>query len=465
MIATHLYETTRELAGQHASIRDAVLAEMSDQELKITYEGLLYDWDLWRRPKQILPPGDYRWCLFACGRGWGKTKTETEILREAAESGEHTYTALVAATSITMKRTLLYGPAGIFTISPPWFRPRLVSADEFLIWPRHPVTGVQMICYLMSGDDPDRIRGSEVSLAILDELTTWNRPDEGFRNIDLTLRHGPNPRGVIGVTPKRTGAGVAFSKDLLFGLRGRDGKRHKREDMVTVHGSTTENVDIAENTVKRWEQTYRGTADELTELEGQLPMEAENALWRQETIDAHRVEFIPSGVHIDRVIVSLDPSRSKTGHRDLCGIITLAKGSDGQVYIFADDSLRADPDTWINRGISVHAFQRADGGIYEANRLGEDNERLIAQRARDAEQRWKPVTARGTKRQRAEPIAAEYKAGRVHHVGFLYELEEEQVGWDPDETKESPNRIDALVHGVKELLLDENSARRPLRVR
>jgi len=465
MIAQPVFDTARELAASHREISQAVLDEMSNQELKLTYEALLYDWEMWRRPKQILPEGDWKWCLYSAGRGFGKTRTLTEILREAAEGGEHTYTSLIAATSVTMKRTLLHGPAGIFTISPPWFRPKLMSVDEMLVWPKHPVTGVQMICYLMSGEDPDRIRGSEVSLAILDELTTWNRPDEGWRNIDLTLRHGPNPRGVIGVTPKRTGAGVHFSKDLLFGPRGLDGKRRLREDLVIVHGSTTENVSLAANTLRRWEQSYRGTADEMTELEGRLPLEAENALWHLETIDTFRVENIPPGVRIDRVIVSLDPSRSKTGARDLCGNITCAKGSDGHVYIFSDDTMRADPDTWINRGIAVYTRQRADYGIYEANRLGEDNVRLIESRARDAEQRWKPITARGTKRQRAEPIAAEYKAGRVHHVGVFPELEEEQTGWDPDETKESPNRIDALVHGVKELLLDASSTQRPLRVR
>lgn len=459
MIAQDVYEAARQLVPLSKDLRNRVLDQMTDAEIKVTYEAIKYDWPLWRREKQRLPKGDWRWCLFACGRGFGKTRTSTEILREAAESGQHSYVSLIGATATTTKRTLLYGPAGIMTISPPWFRPTVFSVEEKLVWPKHSITGVQMVCYLMSGEDPDRIRGSEVSLAVCDELSTWNRPEEGWRNIDLTLRHGPDPRGVICVTPKRTGSGVAFSKDLLYGRRGIDGKRRQREDMVIVSGSSVENVDIAESTRKRWEAAYRGTADEISELHGQLPLEAENALWKQETLDGFRVDGIPPGISIERVITSVDPTRSKTGSGDLCGIITLARGTDGHVYVFADDSLRASPGVWINRAISVAAQHRSDQGIFEQNRLGEDNATLLMTRARELKQSWKPVTARGTKKQRAEPIAALYTAGRVHHAGQLPELEEEQTGWNPDESTESPNRIDALVHGVKHLLLSEEATR------
>jgi phage terminase large subunit-like protein len=319
-----------------------------------------------------------------------------------------------------------------------------------------------MRAVLLSGEEPDRFRGTEVSACLLDELATWASPQECWDNIDLALRHGSNPFGVITTTLKRRGAGRVFSKDLLYGKRGDDGRRRQRDDMIVIQGSTFENVDIAASVRDHWVKRYKGTTDEVTELEGGLPKEADGALWTLETINQFRVENIPSGVTIDRVLVSVDPSRSKTGTGDMCGIVTLARGSDGHAYIFADDTTRGAPDEWILDANATYERQRADGGIYEQNRLGEDNVALLQEHARAMEQSWSPVTARGTKRQRAEPIATLYKAGRVHHVGEHVELEEELVGWDPNESTESPNRIDAMVHGIKELLLSEKATRAPL---
>lgn len=249
-----------------------------------------------------------------------------------------------------------------------------------------------------------------------------------------------------------------------MGKRDKTGKRKQRPDMIVIHGSSMENVDIDDKTRKSWE-IYRGTADELTELEGRLPEEAENALWRRDILDKFRAAVLPPDTTIERLIVSVDPSRSKIGAGDLCGIIVLALGSNGDVYVLADWTLRASPDDWINQATAAVAMNRADQGIYEGNRLGEDNRLLLEQRAREKRQRWIQVTARGTKKQRAEPIAALFKAGRVHIVGTLTELEDELTGWDPNEKSESPNRIDALVHGVKALVLTEGSSRPRLAAR
>lgn len=462
LVAPSVYKATRQLLRLPKALRRDVVREMSEEDRAVASLAIQYDWDLWRRPKQELPENGPRWTLFACGRGWGKTRLAMELLREAAESGEHEHVAVIGATYLTLQRDLIHGPSGILAISPPWFRPVYLFTRSELRWPRHPVTGARMRAILLSGDKADRIRGAEVSLAICDEMATWAQAEEAWMNVDLILRRGPRPRGVITTTLKRKGGGSSFSRDLLFGKRGANGKRKQRPDMVVIQGSTDENVDLDRRVRAEFHARFDGTADAISELGGGLPEEAEGALWTRETIDHFRVDLIPAGVVIERVIVSVDPSRSKVGAGDLCGIITLGLGSDGHAYLYADDSVRAAPDVWVQRAISVAERQRADAVIYEQNRLGEDMVALIRERVRGHHQRWEPVTARGEKRERAEPISALYKAGRVHHVGELTELEEEMCGWDPTEKQTSPDRLDALVHGVKELLLSEQATRGPL---
>lgn len=459
MLYEEIYRKVSELSGMPVWMRGKAIEEMSDGDAALAESVVRFDWPQWRRKKQVLPPGDWRWCLFACGRGWGKTRLATELLREAAESGVHEHMALAGATFLTLQRDLLLGPSGVMAVSPPWFKPEYIFTKSELRYPRHPATGVRTRVILLSGDKPDRIRGAEVSFMVLDELATWNDPQQGWMNADLILRRGHHPRGIITTTLKRKGGGAGFSRDLLYGRKGEDGTRAQRPDMVVVRGSTSENISLDERVRKGFETRFKGTADEVTELQGGLPQEAEGALWSRETINQFRVLLIPQGVGIERVIVTVDPSRSSVGGGDLCGIITMGKGSDGHVYVWRDDTTRGAPDQWISEAVNAVNVQRADQGIYEQNRLGEDNVKLLEERARALGQSWKPVTARGTKEQRGEPIASLYKAGRVHHIGELTELEEEMVGWDPKESKESPNRIDALVHGVKDLLLSEEATR------
>jgi len=462
MILESLYETTRQLLSLSKADLQFVLTEMTEEDKRTAFLALKYDWHLWRRAKQVLPTGDWKWCLLSAGRRFGKTRAAMEILREAAESGEHEHVAIVSPTFLTLHRDLINGPSGILAVSPPWFAPTVFKAGGELRWPKHPVTGVILRAVLLSGDKADRIRGSEFSLAICDELPTWAEGAESFMNLDFALTRGVSPRGIIMMTPKRKGPGSAFSRDLLYGRRGPDGVRHQRDDMIVIHGATEENIDLDPAVFQNLFTRFSKTADAVTELEGGLPQEAEGAMWTLDGIEEFRLKYLPPGVVIDRLITSVDPSRSRVGTGDMCGIITMAKGSDGHVYIFSDDSLRGTPDEWIERAVSTVERQRSDSAIYEQNRLGADLVTLIRERARPYKQSWVPVTARGTKRERAEPVAALYKAGRVHHVGDFPLLEEEMTSWDQFDASPSPDRLDALVHGVRELLLSEKATRQPL---
>jgi len=65
----------------------------------------------------------------------------------------------------------------------------------------------------------------------------------------------------------------------------------------------------------------------------------------------------------------------------------------------------------------------------------------------------KLVHASRGKQIRAEPVAALYEQGRVHHVGGFAELETQMTTWSPPDDRHSPDRVDALVWGLSELML------------
>lgn len=467
VIHQNLYDSARHLATQPYPVVRRVLSELSDTDANVLELALTYDWPSLRRNKQILPTGDWLWCLFSCGRGWGKTTTSMNLLRQFAEDGQDEYVAVIAATHKTLGRDLIDGPSGIMAISPPWFKPTYNERKAELRWPTHPTTHARMRATLMTGEKPDRIRGDEVSKALLDELPTWQNPYDAWMNVELILRRGSNRRGIITCTQKRTGAGSLFSRDLLWGPRGTDNVRHQRTDMVVVQGSTYENDALDIKTRDGFLKRFEGTADEVTELDGGLPTEAEGALWTPEIIEEFRVPSIPIGVTLVRSVVAVDPTRQRVGAGDLAGIIVGALGSDGHAYVYADKTLSASPEIWMDEAVSTYTLWHCDYGIYEQNRLPEDYVTLLRTRANLHSQSWKPVTARKKKVERAEPVASLCRSGKVHHVGVMTELEEEQCGWDPhaNEKQESPNRIDAFVHLIRELLLSEQAQRKPLIVR
>jgi len=130
------------------------------------------------------------------------------------------------------------------------------------------------------------------------------------------------------------------------------------------------------------------------------------------------------------------------------GIIVAGKnGDDG--YILSDDSVQGSPLTWATAAVTAYYKYKADRIIAESNQGGE----MVAQVIGQVDPKV-PVTlvhaSRG-KQTRAEPIAAQYEQGRVHHVGVFKLLEDELCLWLPGDS--SPNRLDALVWALTELML------------
>jgi len=171
--------------------------------------------------------------------------------------------------------------------------------------------------------------------------------------------------------------------------------------------------------------------------------EAPGALWTRKTIEDARVQKAPD---LSRIVVAVDPSATSTG--DDAGIVVAGKYNN-EGYILADETLQGSPLKWAQTAVAAYHKYQADRIIAEKNNGGEMVELVIKQV--DPNVPITLVNASRNKQTRAEPIAAQYEQGRIHHVGNFPALEDEMCLWLPGDP--SPNRMDALVWALTDLML------------
>lgn len=188
-------------------------------------------------------------------------------------------------------------------------------------------------------------------------------------------------------------------------------------------------------------------------LAGEFADATPNQLFSDEDIEKWRVldGTTPDFV---RVVVAVDPSGSgdvDNADNDAIGICVVALGTDGNAYVIEDCTVKAGPATWGRVAVSAYERHAADVIVGEVNYGGAMVQHTI--RTASARAPYKAVNASRGKVVRAEPISALYDTGKVRHVGYFRELEDElsgfsTVGYVGDR---SPNRADALIWGLTEL--------------
>jgi phage terminase large subunit-like protein len=177
------------------------------------------------------------------------------------------------------------------------------------------------------------------------------------------------------------------------------------------------------------------------------------ALWTRGRIDASRISLKEAQDHIElvvRVVVAIDPAVTSGEESDETGIVVVGLTRSAHILVFDDLSLRGTPLEWARAAIGAYRFRRADRIIGEVNNGGELVARNIS--VEDPNIPFRAVRATRGKHTRAEPVAAMYEQGRVHHVGTFPMLEDEMCNWIPG--MKSPSRMDALVWGITELAID-----------
>lgn len=418
------------LAGLLASLPEDQLSSIIGSMTPDQQRELLYDWKIWRRPKQAPPEGRWRSWLILAGRGFGKTRTGAEFIREQVNLGAARHIALVGATAADVRDTMIEGESGLLSIYPPDQRPRYEPSKRRVTFHN----GATASAY--SADEPDRLRGPNHDLAWADELAAWRYPD-AFDQLMLGLRIGDQPRVVITTTPRPTPL-------LLRLLKTTDGS------VVVTRGSTYENAqNLAPDFLVEMKRRYEGTRLGRQELNAEILEDVEGALWDRAQIDRDRTDAqIPP---LRRIVVAVDPAVSNSETSAETGIIVAGADQAQFGYVLDDRSLRSSPSDWARAAVAAYHQHKADSIIAEANQGGDMVRELL--RTIDSRVPIKLVHASRGKRTRAEPVASLYEQGKVKHVGFFPALEDQLCSWVPD-VSNSPDRLDALVWAFTDLLID-----------
>lgn len=414
--------------------RDRLLTSLGPEQL----EKLRYDWRFWARPNQLPPKlsqGKVPWrvWLLLAGRGFGKTRCGAEWVRGEVERAGVRRVALVAPTAADARDTMVLGESGLLNVCPPWNMPKYEPSKRRVVWPNG------AYAMLFSADEPDRLRGLQHEIAWCDELASWQYP-EAWDMLLFGLRLGKNPRAVVTTTPKP----IKLVRELLVDRR-----------TAITKGSTFDNRDnLAEaffdDILKKYEGTRLGRQEIYAEVLDDIP----GALWTEEILSKTRVMVAPKD--LVRVVVAIDPAVSSGDNSCEHGIVVAGRCQEGHAYVLEDGSLFGTPDEWARQAKHLYDKYKADLYVAEKNNGGDLVEANI--RTVDPNAKIELVHASRGKVRRAEPVAALYEQGKVHHVGRFKLLEDQLCvftsDFDVDRMGFSPDRADALVWAVTKLLVE-----------
>ncbi len=370
------------------------------------------------------------------GRGGGKTRAGAELTLKWARAGFGPI-ALVGQTKADVRDTMVeVGDSAILNICPPWFRPEYESSKRRLTFPN----GVLAIIY--SGDEPDQLRGPQHQKAWVDELAKFKYPQESWDNLMFGLRIGDKPQGVVTTTPRP----IKVIKDLVADKR-----------TAIARGHTLENkANLAPDFLNYILRKYGDTRLGRQELAGEILDDNPDALWERARIEELRLRKHPE---LRRVVVAIDPQGTDSESSSSTGIVVagVAQIADrDEAFVLADLTLSGTPERWASEAVTGYYRFKADRIVAEVNFGGDMVEAII--RIVDKNIAFKKVNASRGKAIRAEPVSALYEQGRVHHVGFFADLEDQLCEWVPGD--KSPDRLDALVWAITELMLGTSEWRR-----
>ncbi len=393
-------------------------------------ELLRDDWGFWGRYEQQPPKGDWRTWVFLGGRGAGKTRAGAEWVSAEARYGRAGRIALVGPTFHDVREVMTEGVSGLRSL--PHAQPAYEASRKRLVWSN----GAQAFCF--SAEDPESLRGPQFDAAWCDELCFWSYPDETLETLAHALRLGRRPRMMMTTTPRP----ITALKRVLAA-----------PDTAVTRAATWRNSDnLSPDFLAALRQRWNGDARQRQEIGGELIEDMQGALWTRAQLEALRSRDHQG---FDRIVVAVDPPASVGPKADACGIIAAGAWGEGpmrEAMVLADASIAgASPQQWAERAAVLARTLGAQAIVAEANNGGEMVRWVL--KAAAPEMLVQLVRASQGKRARAEPIAALYAQGRVRHAATFSKLEDEMCSFGAAGPSASPDRVDALVWALTDLLL------------
>lgn len=409
---------------------------------------LLYAWEIWARPEQIVPSHDWSTCGFDGARGFGKTAGICAWINGEVEAGRETKIGLMAPIEARTEEVQI---KGLIAAAPPWFVPERFSRDgsSGLRWPN----GVEAIVFTSATSGG--ARGGNFSLSWFTEIVDYkaNTRAEAFNNMATATRVG-RARILWDSTSKGR-------NEVLEALRAANARDPRTN--VIIGGTMFQNPHLSDTYLKREWNARSGVRREEESL-GRHFSQAAGALWDQEWIDRGRVDAAPRATVRH---VGIDPASSVSETADETGLCMGERGDDGHAYIREDKSGKHKPSRWGNLALdwipqggrcTIETNQGGDQSVEVLRSCAEGRGLRVYELGRHED--WPEAEpgvvyvrrqfSRDSKGTRAEGPSVEFEQGRAHIVGELPDLEREMTTYVPGERK-SPNRLDAMVFVVSEL--------------
>lgn len=375
------------------------------------------------------PPVDQDWVYWVLkgGRGSGKTRSGSEWTRYMSQTIK--FGSIIGPHFGHIRDFMVEGPSGLLVAFDRAGIPALWEPSKKKITLQR-----EHVIHAFTGEEPARLRGPEHGYVWLDEPAHIPLIEDVWKMMKLGLRYGSRPLVLATTTPLPT----KWMRELL---------EHPKTRAATV--STYANIDnLADTFAEDILSDYEGTRLGRQELYGEVLEDVEGALWHlDEMIAPYRILEGLTYEDMDRIIVSIDPAGTELRTRDQTGIVVVGqKGT--HFYVLADFSGHYSPNGWAKKAWKAYDDFEADMVVAEKN-YGGEMVRSTLRNERDYG-RIKLVNSRRGKQLRAEPVVSLYEQQRVHHFGILKDLEGQMTTWVPGEGS-SPDRVDALVHGLTEL--------------
>ena len=393
-------------------------------------------------PHQVPPDGEWRLWIMLGGRGSGKTEGGARYVLDHLRSyGMDARVGIGAPTIQSAREVCAEGESGLITI----------ARDEFewnrsLMEARHKDGGYVKF---QGAEEPARWNGPQWTLLWADELALWKR--DSYDQATFGVRLGQSPRVIATTTPKA----ARWVRALV-----------DEPGTVTTHGTMYDNPALARSAVEALERRYGGTRLGRQELLGEYVEEIEGALWRLDWIDNHR-RFEPpmtmqlvetedgesevKVLDLPRIVIAIDPAVTANSESDETAIAVAGIGPEGDYYVLSVDGYRLPPQQWAMKALEAYDRWQADKIVAEVNNGGDmviDTLNRVCEglgRSVNVE----AIRASRGKTLRAEPIAALYEQGRVHHVGIFEDAEDQMCSFPV--ANEHDDLVDAAVYALSDL--------------
>lgn len=272
-----------------------------------------------------------------------------------------------------------------------------------------------------------------------------------FDTIDYSIRDKRNKNRIILIhNPSHKNHWIynRFFKDIPEQFSG------EKNNCTYIHTSYLDNL-------RNLSEDYINIANKLklTNLKaynhiwmGHWAEESEHSLFKFNTINTHRLALHANLPDFTRIVVAIDPAVTSKTKSDETGIITVGKSLDGHYYVLSDISGKYTPSEWATLAIAEYKNKKADKIIAEVNQGGD----LVEQNIKNVNREIPYDSVRATRGKvvRAEPVAALYEQGLVHHIGTHVQLESQMISFDGSDNN-NDDRFDALIWAIT--YLSDNS--------